>query len=60
MKEDIELQMYYRSKQYYLFLFSLVKDVQKSNKDGERKITQDRKQTYFFIRKTYQQVDELS
>lgn len=41
--EDVELQMYYRSKSYYLFLFTLVNEEQKF----------DRKQTFFFIRKTY-------
>lgn len=29
MKENIELQMYYRSKQYYIFVFTLVNDAQK-------------------------------
>jgi len=50
MSENIELQMYYRSKQFYIFVFTLVNEEQKF----------DRKQTFFFIRKTSAQVDELS
>lgn len=42
--------MYYRSKQYYLFLFKLVTSSQK----------EDWKYSFFFIRQTYNQVEELS
>lgn len=42
LDEQIELQMYYKNKNYYVFLFSLVND---SNKF-------DKKKNWFFIRKT--------
>lgn len=41
--------MYYRSKNYFLFLFTLVNESDKF----------DRKHTYFFIRKTIKQVEDL-
>ena len=41
--------MYYRSKNYYLFLFTLVNESDKS----------ERKHAYFFIRKTIKQVEDL-
>jgi hypothetical protein len=50
MQEDIELQMYYRSSKYYVFVFTLVNETSKFN----------RKHTYFFIRKNHKDVDELS
>lgn len=50
MPEDIELQLYYRSMKHYVFVFKLVNDTVKFN----------RKQTYFFIRKSFQEVEELS
>ena len=42
--------MYYRTKGYYLFLFTLINDSEKF----------ERKQTFFFVRKTLAQVEELS
>lgn len=42
--------MYYRSKTYYVFLFTLVNEAEKY----------DRKQTWFFIRKNYDDIEELS
>ena len=50
MNEDVELQMYYRSKSYYLFLFKLVTSSKK----------EDWKYSFFFIRLNYNQVEELS
>lgn len=41
--------MYYRSKNYYLFLFTLVNESDKF----------ERKHAYFFIRKTIKQVEDL-
>jgi len=49
VKDIIELQMYYRTKNYYLFLFTLVNDSEKF----------DRKHNWFFIRKTIKQVEQL-
>ena len=43
MNEDVELQMYFRSKDYYVFLFTLVNEAEKY----------DRKQSFFFIRKDF-------
>jgi len=43
MNEDVELQMYYRSKSYYLFLFKLVTSSKK----------EDWKYSFFFIRLNY-------
>jgi hypothetical protein len=42
--------MYYRSREYYVFVFTLVNEQQKFN----------RKHNFFFIRKSYQEVEELS
>ena len=42
--------MYYRSKNYYVFLFTLVNESEKY----------DRKHSFFFIRKSLKEVDELS
>ena len=42
--------MYYRSKNYYIFLFTLVNEKDKLN----------RKHNFFFIRKSLKEIDELS
>jgi len=50
LTDQVEMQMYYRSKSFYVFLFTLVNETEKF----------DRKQTFFFLKKSYRDVEELS
>lgn len=47
--EQVDLQMYYRTKMWYVFIFCLVNENEKFN----------RKQTYFILRKSLKEIEDM-